>query len=370
MKDNSILSFSSKKYELIKYIMSGADILNLYKSLENANIITKKNIDKVEIVLVAHVLNPRGHDSLIQKNCSETEHFTVQEFNEIYQGIVGAGFFIKKTFFTEFEFLKDVISSYSEYSSTIVFNLCRNGKGMNKKTLIPSICDILDIRYTSSGAGQCALARNKSLFTSILTANGISCPVSGIRIEDLAANLTETSLIICKPINESASQGIDENSIIKLKEAKKTENNNYFMQQYIEGYECEVPIFSSGNQCFAMPPVGISFNNDKSTGIISYETSLNNNYGFYNLSDVLSEATCKKIMYDAEKTFRLLEMEKYGRVDFRIDSSTNQHFVIDISTTPYLTEHSSFAFSMSQSKCSYSDIYKLIFAATMEQNSN
>lgn len=348
--------------------MLGVDILNFNKALDNANIILEKNIETLEIVLVAHVLTPRGYDNPIQKNCSETEHFTIQEFNEIYQGIVGAGFFIKKIFFTEFDFLQDITSSYKEYSSTIVFNLCRNGIGMNKKTLVPAICDLLSVIYTSSDAGQCALARNKWLFTSILNANGVPCPISGLNAKDLTGQLLDSTLVICKPVNESASQGIDGNSIIQLKEAITLEKNNCFVQQYIDGLECEVPIFCTEDQCFAMPPVGISFNNGELTGILSYESSMNNAYEFYKLSDILPQTICTEIMNDAEKTFRLLGLQRYGRVDFRIDRTTHRHYVMDVSTTPYLTMHSSFAFSVEQCKGEYTDIYKLIFAATLEYN--
>ncbi|WP_315111399.1 ATP-grasp domain-containing protein [Clostridium intestinale] len=340
--------------------------MNFDKVINSLSNTINRSIKSLEIVIVAHVLTPRGHDNPIQLNCSETEHFTIQEFNEIYQGVVSAGFFIKKIFFTEFDFMKDVTSSYHEYTSTIVFNLCRNGKGMNKKTIVPAICDLLGIMYTSSNAGSCALARNKLLFTSLLAASGVLCPATSLDPKDLMKNLSDDTKVILKPNGESASQGIGDKSILKLKEATLLNSENFLVQEYIDGYECEVPIFCVRNKCFAMPPVGISFDKGELTGIISYESSLNYSYGFYPLSDVLSEKICKEIMRDAEKTFRLLGLERYGRVDFRIDFATKKHYVMDISTTPYLTKHSSFAFSVNHCKGNYDDIYKLIFASTLQ----
>jgi hypothetical protein len=64
------------------------------EALDNANAILRKYYYSLDVVLVAHVLEPRGHDNLMQLNCSETEHFTLQEFDEIYKGIIDAGFFI------------------------------------------------------------------------------------------------------------------------------------------------------------------------------------------------------------------------------------------------------------------------------------
>jgi len=45
--------------------MLGVDILNFNKALDKANIILKKDIETLEIVLVAHVLTPRGYDNPI-----------------------------------------------------------------------------------------------------------------------------------------------------------------------------------------------------------------------------------------------------------------------------------------------------------------
>lgn len=342
--------------------------MDFTKALQNANDTLKINIEAFEIVLVAHVLSPRGHDNLIQQNCSETEHFTVQEFNEIYQGVVDAGFFIKKIFFNEIEFIKDLIADPKEYSSTVVFNLCRNGTGMNKKSVLPAICDLLGIKYTSSDAGQCSLSRNKWLFTSCLDANGIKCPISGFEGKGLSGRLPDTAKVICKPNNESASQGIDSNSIVQLKEAISKYSGKILIQEYIDGYECEVPIFCTKDQCFAMPPVGISFSTNKITGILSYTDSLDSNYNFYALSDILSNNICETIMVDAERVFNILGLQRYGRVDFRIDKNTYQHYVIDIATTPYVTKHSSFAFAVAQCGGNYTDIFRLIFAAALNSN--
>lgn len=337
-------------------------------ALNDANDILEKCKDFLEVVIVANVLGPRGHDNMMQLNCPETEHFTPQEFDEIYQGIVDAGFFIKKVFFSELDFIKDIITNINEYSTVIVFNLCRNGTKMNAKTIVPAICNLLKISYTSSSAGSCALARNKLLFTSYLSANGILCPVSGRHVSDLIDHLSLSSKIICKPNDGSASQGISAESIMSLEDASHKCNGDYLIQEYIDGYECEVPIFCVSDQCLAMPPVGISFSSNVRTDILSYIDTMNKNYGFYSLSDTLSKEICEKIIHDAKKIFNLLNLEIYGRVDFRIDKKTHRHYLIDISTTPYITRHSSFAFAVDASGGKYADIFRLIIKASLYRN--
>jgi D-alanine-D-alanine ligase len=337
-------------------------------ALNTMNDLLEKCKDFLEIVLVANVLGPRGHDNMMQLNCPETEHFTPQEFDEIYRGIVDTGFFIKKVFFSELDFIKDIITDIMEYSTFVVFNLCRNGTKMNNKAIVPAICDLLKISYTSSSAGSCALARNKLLFTSYLSANGILCPISGRYVNDLIDQLPLDSKIIYKPNDGSASQGISSESIMSLANALHKCYGDYLIQEYIDGYECEVPIFCVSDQCLAMPPIGISFNSNSHTDILSDIDSMNNNYNFYNLSDILSIEICERIMHDAKKTFNLLNLEIYGRVDFRIDKKTLRHYLIDISTTPYITRHSSFAYAVKANGGEYSDIFRLIVEASLYRN--
>jgi len=342
----------------------------LCKKVGKANDYLKEYKNILEIVLIAHVLEPRGYDNENQLNCPETEHFSINEFSDIYQGIVNAGYYINKIFFNELDFVIDISSNPKKYNNTVVFNLCRNGTGMNKKALIPAMCNLLNIAYTSSSAGCCALGRNKFLYTAFLSANGISCPITSLSAEETISNLPVDRKIIYKPNTGSASQNINNKSIITAVDALKKNNENYLFQEYIDGYECEVPIFCSSGKAFALSPVGISFNSGNYEGILSYDDSKNSNYGFYSLSEILSKDICKKIKHEAIKVFNLLNLEIYGRVDFRIDKKTDKHYLIDISTTPYITQHSSFAFEMKNQNCFYSDIFHLIIAEAIYRNSS
>ncbi len=53
---------------------------------------TMKVFSSLDIVLIAHVQEPRGNINIHQLQCSKTERFSIEEFHDIYQGIVNAGF--------------------------------------------------------------------------------------------------------------------------------------------------------------------------------------------------------------------------------------------------------------------------------------
>lgn len=61
----------------------------------------KVNKNVLNIILLAHVQQPRGYVNNGQLQCSETERFSIEEFNEIYQGIVSAGYYIQSVYYNE-----------------------------------------------------------------------------------------------------------------------------------------------------------------------------------------------------------------------------------------------------------------------------
>lgn len=326
----------------------------------------KKYSPYINIILIAHVQSPRGYRNTHQIQCDTTERFSVEEFHEIYQGIVSAGFYIQSVYFNELDFIADYVEHPNRFDNCLVYNLARNGLGDNKKTIIPSFCELLGIRYTTSPSLSCALARNKYYFSTLFSTHNVPVPKSwlyndkGIWINGAPKDGTK---VICKPTSESASQGINESKIttVSSKLESKLSGSSYIVQEYIEGFECEVPVFKAGNAIHVLPPIGIDL---RGKHILDEEASEHSQYGFYQLAKHFSSDVVTNIQSVAEKAFLLLQMDVYGRIDFRI-TPDGQAFVFDVSTTPYITRHSSFAYSFKQLGLEYCDIFHAIISAAL-----
>ncbi len=320
----------------------------------------------LNIVLIAHVREPRGRMNAAQLQCSETERFSIDEFNEIYQGIVASGYFVQAIYFNEIDFINDYIEHPDHYQNSLIYTLARNGLGDNKKTIIPSFCELLRLRYTTSPSLSCALARNKYYFSTLFKAHDVPVPKSWLYtdketwINGAPENGTK---VICKPASESASQGISESKIITVTPELDANllGTNYIVQEYIEGSECEVPIFKAGNTVYVFPPIGIDL---QGKSILDEDASEHNQYSFYRLDKRFSSEVVTTIQEFAERAFRLLQMDVYGRIDFRI-TQNGQPFIFDVSTTPYTTRHSSFAYAFNQLGFEYCDIYRAVISASL-----
>ena len=323
----------------------------------------------LNVVLIAHVREPRGHINPGQLQCSDAERFSVEEFNEIYRGIVNAGYYICAVYYNERDFMEDYLQFPNRFKNCLVYNLSRNGMGYNKKTIIPAFCELVGLNYTSSSSLACALCRNKYFFTTLFLAHGIPAPKSWLMTQEgtwLNNNAPpDGTKVICKPCSESASQGINESGIFlaSADSFSKLSGINYIVQEYIEGEECEVPIIKVGDLIKALPPIGIDLGHHS---ILDERTSDEYEYTFYNLQNTQDQQTINLIQRYAQQAFRLLQMEVYGRIDFRI-SRSGIPYIFDVSTTPYTIRHSSFAFAFEQMGLCYSDVYRAIISAALQR---
>lgn len=326
------------------------------------------NKDAINIILLAHVQPPRGYSNHNQLQCSVTEHFSVEEFNEIYQGIITAGYYIQAVYYNELDFISDYMEHPNRFEHCLIYNLSRNGLGDNKKTLIPAFCELVGLNYTTSSSLSCALCRNKYYFTTLLYAHNVLVPQSWLLTKDgnwINGAPSNGMRVICKPCSESASQGINEFSVFEAspQQFNQLHGTSYIVQEYIDGEECEVPIFKVGNSIKIFPPVGIDLGNKK---FLDEQTSSENKYNFYCLKDTQSMQTLEAICHYAQHTFNLMQMNVYGRIDFRINAS-GKPYVFDISSTPYTTRHSSFAFDFELLQFQYCDIYNAIITSAVHK---
>lgn len=329
--------------------------------------------NQLNIILIAHVDTPRGIKNSYQIQCSSSEILTLNEFNDIYRGIVDAGFFIQNVFFNELDFIDDYIHHKNKYgSNTIIFSLARNGIGLSAKTIIPSFCDLTSIQYTTSNAFCCALARNKLYYSEILAAHNIPTPkIWRYFSNNKIANSfpSDDMKVIVKPISSSASQGISKLNIGTMQKVKnklsaitKCYHSELMIQEYINGFECEVPIFKYKNEIIPLLPVRII--PPKGSDILTADISNNNDYEFEMLSNLFEPKIINRIMEHARDAFSILNLDKYGRIDFRI-TSDGQPYVIDISTTPYITVHSSFSYVFKKLGLPYNNIFSAIINCTL-----
>lgn len=323
------------------------------------------------------VCNSKRNSNLVESRGAfniDTEYFSDDEFEQIVSMFSAINNSID--FFTyEDDFFSYIIQNAP--LNLLVYNAAQSGIGPGRKSLVPAFCNLHGIPCTGSNAYVVSLCRHKYHVNKILSQAGIPVPKTWIYSNGwlLGESPDPEIRILLKPIYESASIGIDSDSIqiytanIDRKIYQRTEQHHQpiIAQEFIPGYEVEVPIICVNNEIFQLPPVGISISGKHNLGdeILDYELIYHDQYGFYDFAAEQNEIS-GELCECAEKVSRILGMEGLCRVDFRIKSD-GSFFVTDVSTNPHFVLHSSVDFSFKKLGLMPSHIARTILSAAVEK---
>lgn len=273
-----------------------------------------------------------------------------------------------RIFTDEDSFLRYILTPNTNMKNIIVYNSAQSGIGAGRKALIPSICNYYHIRHTGSDAYRVSLCRDKLAVSALLTKLGIKVPQSYIfHNGELSAELNNEKRYIAKPVYESASIGIQKENIfygsqmpiMYLKNLEKTMQQPLIIQEFISGYELEVPILVGKKSSYIFSPVVLhKTQNNLVMGedILDYNSIYHDEYLFsslpHNINDEQIKQTAKII---AEK----LSLSGLCRVDFRLKDD-NSFYVTDVSTNPHFIHHSSVNYAFKRKNLTDAQLFHTI----------
>ncbi len=338
-------------------------------------------INDFSIILVANVRErTTGFDDYVGTSVI-SEFLTLSQYEMIIDTLRKTGFEVS-SYFDETEFIKDCITNNffrNKCKQVIVINTAQKGTAIGRKSLIPAFCDQNGLWHTNSNAYIVSLTRNKYHCDSILQANSfpvtdeyIYFPTTGWFLGKRPRNGDK---VIAKLNGETSSIGMNNENIFVYEPSKdsfvKQLSNTYrqpvLVQSFIEGYEVEVPVIIDGDTIEVVLPVGISVNNERRLNdtILDYETRKNLQFGFYNYQSLFPKvsAELEKCTIEAVK---LLGIEGFGRVDFRIDLKGN-YFITDVAANPHLTKGMSFNYAFEENGLQYKDMLEVLISTTISR---
>lgn len=236
----------------------------------------------------------------------------------------------------------------------LVFNLCDDGFRNDSllEAHIPAMLDILQLPYTGANFLTLATCVNKARTKELLSFHNIPTPEFQVfyRNSDKLDRRLKFPLIV-KPLHEDASIGLKKESVVKnrnqLRErvafVMKNYNQPALVERFIAGREVYVGILGSGDRLTVLPISEIVFDSTlpKTAKICSYEAKWVTKSKAYKDTPVECPARLDKdleqsLVEIAKKAYSLMSCQDYGRVDFRIDESS-QPYVLEVNPNPDLS---------------------------------
>ncbi|MFE6073534.1 hypothetical protein ACFVQB_03540 [Paenibacillus sp. NPDC057886] len=338
--------------------------------------------EKIMVVMVTNVDNHTNKFDDYEKNSLTSEYLSELEIEELNKGFEDFGF-QTVIHFDETEFIQQIVENDHPMlrgsQTGIVLSMAQKGKKVGRKSLLPSFCDLYNLKYTSSNPYTVSLCRNKYHTGILLKGHGLQVPQSWLYTKKgwlFGKKPPEGIKVIIKLNNESASIGIDQNSIINYESSFDSTIHQRFMeyeqeiivQEFIEGYEIEHP-FMASESITPLIPMGIQLKNKKflDEQILTYEIRGKDQYSFYNYAKYNDEVN-QKLIESTKRVALILGITGFGRIDYRINQN-NEFFITDIATNPHIVKHSSFHQSFKELGYTYDKMLATFIAITFEKYS-
>lgn len=331
------------------------------------------------LVLVANVDGETQNYDDYQNTSVLSEYYTLDEYENLSISLKKLGYEVI-SYFNETDFMNAIINNKinNRGKKVLVINSAQTGTYVGRKSLIPAFCEHFKIMYTGSNPYVVSLCRDKFHSNAILN-NYLQNPMPTYLYSYIYGWMDNKSpqlgkKIIAKLNGESASIGLTKENVFIysshsdnwLNNLSKQYNQPIIVQPFISGYEIELPIIAS-KETLPLFTTGIEINNSAKLGdnILDYSIRFFHSYDFYNY-DEYNRNLANKIKVEAQKAVKILGINGFGRVDFRIDYS-GKYYISDIATNPHITQDSSYYFVFQELGYSYSEFLSTLIGVTLSK---
>ena len=266
--------------------------------------------------------------------------------------------------------VSDLLHAIDGAQADLVFNVCETfADDYRLEVNVAAVMELARLRFTGSGTAGLLLAQDKVLTKQLLEYHEVLTPnfvtFDGDTFE--AFGRMQFPLIV-KPARSDASLGIGKHSVVtewddltkRVREIRKTFNDDALAEEYIEGREVYVGVIGTPQRPVILPVVELDWGDWKqpykvSDRDVKFGPDVPGSPELVIAKDISPELLAR-IERSALLAYRALKIRDYARVDFRISSSTNEPFVLEVNPNPYLEKDSELAMGAESRGLSYTDL--------------
>jgi D-alanine-D-alanine ligase len=256
------------------------------------------------------------------------------------------------------------IQAIQENRPQFIFNLVESVEGYGQLIyLAPAIFDYMKVPYTGCKTEAFFVTSNQVVTKQMLRLSQIPTPkwlsLSQGESPDFSA---EDESFIVKPLWDDGSVGIDESSVVSVKDRKELldrvkrararTGKEYFAEAYIDGREFNVSILAGE----VLPVAEIRFANypEDKKRIVDYKSKwIHDSFEYNNTPRRFKfkkeeEPLIDELRSIASRCWNLFQLRAYARVDFRVDGNLRP-WVLEVNVNPSLSKDGGFLASARKS---------------------
>ena len=285
--------------------------------------------------------------------------------------------------------VQKIVSRINKFSPDAIFNFVESVEGISSfEYCAAGLFELLGFEYTGNYPFCLGNCLNKERTKNILHSFKIRTPKSlvlnqlqksgnnGIQLKKFDLKFP----VILKLVNEDASIGISEFSVVNSPEELKkqfdfladTYKQDIIAEEYIDGRELNVSIL--GKTILPISEIDFTGLPENFPKIVTYDGKWIAESVYYEHTKPkcpaeLDKKLKKKVTSIALEAFNALSCRDYARVDIRVDRS-GKPYVIEVNPNPDISEDSGFARAAAAKGINYSELLNTIVNFAINRRKN
>jgi D-alanine-D-alanine ligase len=261
----------------------------------------------------------------------------------------------------------------------LVFNLVESVFGQGDLAgVAAAILARLHVPFTGCTAAALSCAADKCFTKRMLRTSGLPTPDWCVPPD--WDGLSDDLSYVVKAVDEDASLGLDDEAVVRGGDAVraraeacgKRHRGRWFAEAYCRGREFNISLIGRSCAPRAFPIAETRFDDwaPERPLIVGYAAKWHEQsadcigtprvFGIERESPALADS----LISLAIKAWRLMNLQSYARVDFRLDD-TGSPMILEINPNPCLEPHAGFAAAAAQAGMGYADVIEqIVFGAT------
>ena len=264
------------------------------------------------------------------------------------------------------------INKLSSFSPDVIFNFVESIDGISSyEYCMAGLFEMLGLDFTGNTPSCLGNCLNKARAKTILRSFGINTPASSVIRIDNGVKLNKNNFdlrfpVILKLLNEDASIGISELSVVKdlaslnkhIDFLKTTYRQDILAEEYIDGRELNVAVL--GDKTLPISEIKFDGLPEGLPKIVTYDGKWIADSVYYENTKPSCPAEInpglkKKVEETALLAFRAMNCRDYARVDIRLNQD-DVPFVIEVNPNPDISMDSGFVRAAAAEGLNYSEL--------------
>lgn len=274
-----------------------------------------------------------------------------------------------------YERVFDLLKALEKAKPDLIFNVCETfADDYRLEVNVAAVMEMAGMKFTGSGTAGLLLAQSKILTKQLLEYHEVPTPRFLTFDGDAFEAFGRMSFpLIVKPARTDASLGIGKHSVVsdweeltrRVREIRRTFNDESLAEEFIEGREMYVGVLGDGSRSEILPILELNWGKwDPSVPKVSDRevkfADLGDDGPYLMHAKELPSELRARIERSALLAFRALKLHDYARVDFRISDKTGEAYVLEVNPNPYLEKDSELGMAAEERGLNYAQLISRI----------